>query len=102
MEPVLEGVELLASLLFEDDQLPVEHVAALRELHLGEVAPQRLAASRLHVDVVATDEDDRAEAVVLRLVDPVLALRQDLPRERELRLDRRLQREGHGAILMRT
>src|SRR5207249_1761449 len=71
----------------------------LGELDLREVPPKRLPAPGLQIDIVAVDVGDRAEAVVLRLINPALALRQLLPRESELRLDRRLQREGHAAIL---
>jgi hypothetical protein len=99
MQAVLERIELLPPVGVEDDQLAVEHVAALGESNLGEVAAQRLAASRLHVDVLAVDVDDRAEPVVLRLVCPALALRQDRARQGELGLDRGLQGQRHVAIV---
>ena len=84
-------VEHLAAVVVEDDQLAVDHVAALGQHQLGEVAQQRLAAAGLQVDLVAVDEGERAEAVVLGLVGPLLALGQGLARERELGLDRRLR-----------
>ena len=56
------------------DDLAVEDVAPGRELQLGEVAAQRLAVARLQVGLVAVDEGDGAEAVVLGLVGPALAL----------------------------
>ena len=61
--------------LVSDHQLAVDHVAALGEAQLGEVARQRLAPPRLDVGVVAVDEDDRPESVELRLVGPLLAER---------------------------
>ena len=88
-------IEDLAAILVEDDQLAVDHVAALRQHQLGEVAQQRPGPARLQVDLVAVDERERAEAVVLRLVRPLLALGQDLAREGQLGLDRRLDRKGH-------
>ena len=91
----LERVEHLAAVVVEDDQLAVDHVAALGEDELGEVAEQRLCAAGLQEDLVAVDERDRSEAVVLRLVGPLLALGQDLAGKRELGLDRRLERERH-------
>ncbi len=100
MEAVLQQIEFLPAVLAENHQFAVEDIAALRELHLREVAPQGLAAPRLQVDVVAVHEGERPEAVVLGLIDPVLALRQNLAGERELRLDRGLQRKGHHAILV--
>ena len=93
MDAVLKPVEDLLAVGVEDDELAVEDVAAVGELELREVAAQRLAAARLDVDVVAVDEDDCAEAVPLGLVRPLVALGQCLARERELRLDRGLERE---------
>src|SRR5204863_5485762 len=63
---------------------------------LREVAVHRLAVARLEIDIVAFAEDDRAEAVELRLVDPAVALGQLLGRLRQLRRDRRLERERHS------
>jgi hypothetical protein len=100
MQPVLEGVELLVAVAAEDDQLPVEDVAALGEVDLGEVPAERLGAARLEIDLVAVDEGEGTEAVVLGLVDPVLTLRKLLSREGELRLDRWLQGECDGAIVL--
>jgi hypothetical protein len=77
------------------DDLAVEHVAAGRELQLGEVAAQRLAVARLQVGLVAVDERDGAKAVVLGLVGPAVTLRQAGSRARELGRQRRFERKGH-------
>src|SRR4051794_26408344 len=100
MQAHLQPIELLAPIAVEDDQLPIEHVATRRELDLREVAAERLSAPRLQVDVFAVDEGERAKAVVLGLIHPVLALGQDLARERELWLDRWFQRECDFPILV--
>ena len=76
MQAVLERVEVLVAVVRVDHDLAVEDVAAGREAQLGEVARQRLTAARLDHALVAVDERDGAEAVVLGLVDPVLAGRQ--------------------------
>ena len=76
VDPLLERVEVLAAVGAVDHDLAVEHVAARWEAQLGEVARERLAAARLDHALVAVDEHDRAEAVVLRLVRPLLAVRQ--------------------------
>ena len=94
VEAVLERVELLAAVGVEDHQLAIEHVAAGRELELGEVATQRLARSRLKEEVVAVDERQHPKAVELRLVHPLLALGHLLAGERQLGLDGRLQGQG--------
>ncbi len=93
MDPSLQQVEDLGPVVVEDHELAVNHVATGRKLELREVAGERFAAARLHVDVVAVDEDDRPEAVVLGLEGHPLLLGQRLARARQLRLDRRLQRE---------
>jgi len=80
-----------------DHDLAVEHVAARGKRELGEVARQRLAGARLHVHVLAVDEHDRAEAVVLGLVRPAVAVGQLLARSRELGLERGLERQRHVA-----
>ena len=66
------------------DDLAVEDIAPGREDQLGEVAAQRLAVARLQVGLVAVDEGDRAEAVVLGLVGPAVAFGQSGSRAREL------------------
>src|SRR5688500_12877156 len=53
------------------------------------------------MNVVAVAEDDRPEAVPLRLVSPPIALRQVLGRPGELGLDGRFQRKGDGNDLIR-
>ena len=95
MDPVLERVEHLLAVGVEDHELAVQDVLAVREVELGEVAMERLAAAALDEDLVAVDEGERAEAVPFRLVRPALALRQRFSRQRELRLYRRLERERH-------
>jgi hypothetical protein len=63
-----------------DHDLAVEHAArraaapAARSSQLGEVAVERLEVAALDVDVAAVAEDERAEAVPLRLVDPAVAV----------------------------
>src|SRR3954451_8105770 len=100
MDALAEEVELLDA-VDDHDQLAVEDDPVLRQGEdvgddLGEVAVHRLAVAALEVDVVAVAEHDRAEAVPLRLEAPAVAVRQLLRRAGELRLDRGLQREGHG------
>ena len=73
VDALAEHVEVLAALVVEEDDLAVEHVAALGERELGEVAAQRAAVARLQVDVGAVDEGDRAEPVPLGLVGVALA-----------------------------
>ena len=69
VDPLAERVEVLPAVLVEQDDLAVEHVAAVGEPQLGEVAGERAAVTGLEVDVLAVDERDRAEAVPLGLVD---------------------------------
>ena len=45
VDALAERVEVLPAVGVEEHDLPVEHVAALREGQLGEVAAQRLAAA---------------------------------------------------------
>ena len=87
-------LELLLAVLAEDDQLPVEHVVAGRELELREVPSQRLAVARLDKGLVAVDECQRPKAVPFGFVGPFLALRQRRAGERKLRHDRGRER-GH-------
>ena len=98
VDPLAERVEVLAALVVEQHDLAVEHVAALGELQLGEVARHRLAAARLEVDLAAVDEGERPEAVPLGLVDPAVAERERLGGAGELREDGRLERQGHPAM----
>ncbi len=100
VDPVLERIEDLGPVLPEDHELAVGDVPPGREAELGEVAGERLAVSRLDEHVVPVDEHHGAEPVVLRLVRPLLALGQRLPRQRELGLDGRLQGQGHPAIVV--
>ena len=65
---------------------------------LREVAVERLEVARLDVDLVAVAEDERPEAVPLRLEQPAVALGQAVDGLGEHRLDRRLEREGAVAI----
>jgi hypothetical protein len=95
MNPVLERVEDLLAVGIEDHQLAVEHVLALREVELGEVAMERLAAAALDEDIATVDERESTEAVPFRLIGPTLSLWERLSRERQLRLDGRLDRKRH-------
>ena len=76
MDALLQQPELLPALRARDDDLAIEHVAAGREAQLREVAGQGAAVARLELGVVAVDERDRAEAVVLGLVGPAFAIGQ--------------------------
>ena len=78
VDALAKRVEVLPALLVEQHDLAVEHVAALGERELGEVARHRLAAARLQEDLAAVDERERAEAVPLGLVDPAVAERERL------------------------
>ena len=99
MDAALQRVELEVALGVANHQLAVQHVAPGGEAQLGEVAGQRFAAARLDVGLVAVDEDDRPEAVQLRLIRPLLAERQLFAGQRQLRLDRR--GEGEASPLAR-
>ena len=102
MDALAERVEVLPAVGVEEHDLAVEHVAALREGQLGEVAAQRLAAARLQVDVRAVDEGEGAESVPFGLVHPAVAGRQLLGRTGEL--GEQWWREGqrHGAAHLRA
>ena len=76
------------------DDLPVEHVASGREHELREVASERLAVARLQEHLLAVHERQAAKPVELDLIAVVLALRQLLARERQLRLDRAAEPAG--------
>ena len=95
VDPLLQQVELDLAGVAADNQLAVQHPAPRRPGELREVARQRFAAARLHVGLVAVDEDDRAEAVELRLVRPLPSARQGFAGQRQLRFDRRRERQGH-------
>ena len=97
VDALREQVELLDA-VHHHDHLAVEHQPLVRQLeHLlhdvREVAVHRPAVAALELDVVAVAEHDRPEAVELGLVAPALALGQLLAELRELRLQRRLQRQ---------
>ena len=62
---------------------------------LGEVAVERLEVAALDVDLVAVAEDERAEAVPLRLEQPAVAGRQAVGRLGEHRLERGLEGQAH-------
>src|ERR1700733_14367085 len=93
MDALAERVEVLATGVVAYDDLAVEHVTPGGQHELGEVAPERLAVARLQEAVFAVDEGEAAKAVELDLVDVLLADRQLLARQRQLRLDGRAQRE---------
>ena len=97
VDALAERVEVLPAVGVEEDDLPVEHVAALGEGQFREVAAQRLPAARLQVHVRAVDEGERAESVPLGLVDPARARRQLLRRTGELREERWREGQRHGA-----
>ena len=97
VDALAERVEVLPAVGVEEDDLPVEHVAALREGQFREIAAQRLPAARLQVYVRAVDEGERAESVPLGFVDPARARRQLLRRTGELREERWREGQRHGA-----
>src|SRR6202789_510649 len=97
MDPFLQRVEFEVAIGVADDQLAIQDPAPRREAQLREVAGQFLAAAGLDIGVLAVDEDDRPKAVELRLVGPLLAQRQLFAGQRQLRLDRRREWEGHAA-----
>src|SRR5205085_10835186 len=92
VDPLLESVEVLAPVLGVDHDLAVEHVPSRWEAQLREVAVQRLAAAGLERQLVAIDESDAPEAVVLGLIRPLLPVGQLRTGAGELRLDGRLER----------
>ena len=100
MQPQLERVEV-ESMIGGDDDLAVDH-ASLRQsvqqrvVQLGKVPIERPQIAALDVDVRFAAEHDRAEAVPLRLVQEIAGLGKRLGELREHRLDRRLDRKGHG------
>src|SRR2546430_2746398 len=97
MDPQQQRLELEATLAGDDD-LAIED-ATVRQggaepgSELGEIAIERLEVARLDVRLVTVAEDDRPEAVPLRLEQPAIALGQRIGCLREHRLDRRFERE---------
>jgi len=77
------------------NDLAVDHVTALGEHQLGEIALQRLAVARLQVDLVAVHERERAKAVPLGLVGPSLPFGQLGLAACQLREDGGRERKGH-------
>src|SRR3954471_15114949 len=63
---------------------------------LGKVAIERLEVTTLDQDLVAVAEDDRPEAVPLRLEQPAVALRNAVAHLGEHRLERWIERKLHG------
>lgn len=99
MDSALQRLEVLAAPARADHDLAVEDEPAGRETQLGEVATERLAVSRLHMDIVPVDEDNRPEAVELRLVQPALTLGQLCCRTRQLWQQGRPERKRHAGSL---
>jgi hypothetical protein len=99
MQPQLERIEVERRAL-RDHELAVEH-AALRQLcqedvdDLGEVSIQRLLVAALDEDLVPVAEHEDAEAVPLRLEDPLVAAGQLADALGEHRVHRRIDREVH-------
>ena len=94
MDSLGERVEVLGlagARIGVDHDLAVEHVAAGGEVQLREIALEWLGPARLQQQLFAIDERERAEAVVLGLVGPLLADRQLRFAAGQLRFDRRLQ-----------
>src|SRR5690349_9794545 len=96
MDAALQCVELDVAVGVADHQLAVEHVTTGWEAQLGKVTRQGFAAPRLDVGIGAVDEDDRAEAIELLLICPLLASRQLFAGLGQLRFDRRLERKGQS------
>src|SRR5687768_7790386 len=108
MDPNQEGIEVEAAIGIGDDHLPVEHEPRVRPTHrpqrllqLGEVSVQRLEVAGLDVHLVTVAEDERAEAVPFRLVDPAIARRDRRGRLGQHRRDRRLDGKGHEPMIRR-
>lgn len=88
----------------EDDELTVEHElragdGAQRVDDLREVPRERPLVAAAQVDVVTVAERETAEAVPLRLEEPVVALGQRATQHREHRRDRRCDGQGHGGSI---
>src|SRR5688500_1438175 len=108
MDADQESIEIEAAIGIGDDHLAIEHEASIRATHraqwlleLGEVSVQGLEVAGLDVDIVAIAEDEGAEAVPFRLVDPAIARRDRGGRLCQHRRDRRLDRKGHGPMIRR-
>ena len=104
MDAQQQGVEVEAAVGTGDDHLAVEDEPGVGGTHraqrlfeLGEVAVQRLEVARLDVHLGPVPEDEGAEAVPFRLVDPSVAVGDGGRRLGEHRLDGRLDRVGHGS-----
>ena len=104
VDPEQERVEVERPVGPRDHDLAVEDAAfgerrAERLTELGEVAVERLEVPRLGEHLVAVAEDDRPEAVPLRLVQPALAVGQRAGGLRQHRLERGRDREAHPATI---
>ena len=96
MDPLLQRAEGDAAVRVAHDDLAVEHVAAVRERELREVAVERPIVTRAQIDLVAVDERDQAEAVPLRLVgETAVVVGKSTARPGEHRCDRRRKRKAH-------
>ena len=100
MDALREQVELLDA-VDRHDHLAVQHepLAGERQHELDdvrEIAVHRPAVAALEMYLVAVAEDDRPEAVPLRLIAPAVALGQLARGLGELRLDGWREREGQG------
>ena len=92
MDALLKRAKRLAAAGSVDHDLTVKDILARRETQLGEVAAEVLAAARLKSELLAGDEYDRAEAVVLLLIGPFRSNGQRGGATGERRLDRELDR----------
>ena len=84
-----------------DDDLAVQDASlgqrgTQRIGQFGEVAVERLQVARLRVDLVAVTEDDRPEAVPLRLEQPAVVGRQAVGRLGEHGFQGRVERQVEG------
>ncbi len=84
VDPEQEGVEVEMAGRTGDDHLAVDHAPfgqgrPERRGELREVAVERLQVARLDQGLVAVPEDDRPEAVPLRLEQPAVAQRAGSP-----------------------
>ena len=99
MDPQQQVLEMERPVV-RDDDLPIED-APLREGRpqrlgeFGEVAVERLQVARLDVNLVAVTEDQRSEAVPLRLEEPAVVLGQPVGGLREHGFERRSERQVH-------
>ena len=91
MEPHLERVEIQA-VGRRDDDLAVQHAALgqacqQRVVQLGKVAVEGTQVAALDEDLSPAAEDDRAEAVPFRLIQPPIASRELVRKLGQHRLD---------------